>query len=90
MALYWFSQAAEQRDALAFAKLGQMYAQGQGVLQDYQARMWYNLSAAHGEKRSAEARDALAQRMTPAQIAEAQRLAREWKPRMNKLSQTVP
>src|SRR5215510_1422578 len=82
MALFWFSQAAEQRDALAFAKLGLMYARGQGVLQDFiQAHMWYNLSAAHGENRSAEARDALAQRMTPAQIAEAQRLAREWKPK---------
>ena len=91
MALFWFSQAAEQRDALAFAKLGLMYVQGRGVLQDYiQAHMWYNLSAAYGENRSAEARDALAKQMTPAQIAEAQRLAREWKPKMNKSSQTVP
>ena len=91
MALFWFSQAAEQQDALAFAKLGLMYAQGRGVLQDFiQAHMWYNLSAAHGENRSAEARDALAKQMTSAQIAEAQRLAREWKPKMNKSSQTVP
>jgi len=61
------------------------------VLQDFiQAHMWYNLSAAQGETRSAEARDALAQRMTPAQIAEAQQLAREWKPTKNKSSQTVP
>src|SRR5215469_1269834 len=89
MALFWLSQAAEQGDALAFAKLGSMYTKGQGVLQDYiQAHMWYNLSAAHGEKRSAETRDALAQKMTPAQIAEAQRLAREWKPKMHKSSQT--
>ena len=91
MALFWLSQAAEQKDALACAKLGLMYVQGRGVLQDYiQAHMWYNLSAAQGETRSAEARDALAQRMTPAQIAEAQRLAREWKPRMTKSSQPVP
>lgn len=59
-----------------------MYAQGRGVLQDFiQAHMWYNLSAAQGEQRAAEARDALAKQMTPAQIAEAQRLAREWKPK---------
>ena len=91
MALFWFSQAAEQGDALACARLGLMYARGRGVLQDsIQAHMWYNVSAAHGETRSAEARDALAQRMTPAQIAEAQQLAREWKPRMNKSSQTAP
>jgi TPR repeat protein len=82
MALSWFRRAAEQRDPLAFAKLGLMYAQGRGVPQDYvQAHMWYNLSAAHGEKRAAESRDALAKQMTPAQIAEAQKLARDWAPK---------
>ena len=91
MALFWFSQAAEQKEALAFAKLGSMNEKGQGILQDYiQAHMWYNLSAAYGETRSAELRDALAKQMTPGQIAEAQRLAREWKPRMSKSSQTAP
>jgi hypothetical protein len=44
--------------------------------------MWFNLSAANGEKQGAELRDALARRMTPAQIAEAQKLARQWKPKM--------
>jgi uncharacterized protein len=82
MALFWYSLAAEQGDALAFAKLGLMSARGRGVSQDLiQAQMWYNLSAAHGEKRAAEARDALAKQMTPGQIAEAERLAREWKPK---------
>jgi TPR repeat protein len=82
MALFWFSWAAEQGHALAFAKLGWMYAQGRGVLQDFiQAHKWYNLSAVQGEQRAAEARDALAKQMPPAQIAEAQRLAREWKPK---------
>jgi uncharacterized protein len=90
MALFWFSRAAGQEDALAFAKLGMMYSQGRGVLQDFiQAHMWYNLSAAHGEGRSAEARDALAKQMTPAQIAEAQRLAREWRPSEEKSRKTV-
>lgn len=90
MALFWFSRAAAQEDALALAKLGLMYAQGRGVLQDFiQAHMWYNLSAAHGEARSADARDALAKQMTPAQIAEAQRLAREWRPREDKSRKTV-
>ncbi|HEU4504704.1 MAG TPA: tetratricopeptide repeat protein [Nitrospira sp.] len=90
MALFWFSRAAAQEDTLAFAKLGLMYAQGRGVLQDFiQAHMWYNLSAAHGETRSADARDALAKQMTPAQIAEAQRLAREWRPREDKSRKTV-
>jgi hypothetical protein len=43
--------------------------------------MWYNLAAAHGEKSAFASRDALAEHMTPAQIAEAQKLAREWKPK---------
>ena len=90
MALFWFTRAAGQEDALALAKLGLMYAQGRGVLQDFiQAHMWYNLSAARGEARSAEARDALAKQMTPGQIAEAQRLAREWRPREEKSRKTV-
>lgn len=89
MALYWFSRAARQKDALAFAKLGLMYAQGRGVLQSFiEAHKWYNLSAAHGELRSVEARDALAKQMTPAQIAEAQRLAREWTPNEDKSRKT--
>jgi TPR repeat protein len=82
MALFWFERAAAQRDALAFAKLGRMYELGQGVSKNLiQAQMWYNLSVAHGEQRAAEARDALAKQMTAAQIAEAQRLAQEWKPK---------
>ena len=90
MALFWFIRAAGQEDALALAKLGFMYSQGRGVLQDFiQAHMWYNLSAARGEARSAEARDALAKQMTPVQIAEAQRLAREWRPREEKSRKTV-
>ena len=81
MVLFWFSRAVEQGDALAFAKLGWMYAQGRGVLQDFiQAHKWYNLAAANGHGKAAEYRDALAKQMTPAQIAEAQKLAREWKP----------
>ena len=82
MALFWIRPAAEQGHVLAFAKLGWMYAQGRGVLQDFiQAHKWYNLAAANGHGKAAEYRDALAKQMTPAQIAEAQKLAREWKPK---------
>ena len=45
------------------------------------AHMWVNLSAAQGHKKAVKARDILAKKMTPDQIAEAQRLAREWKPK---------
>ena len=55
--------------------------QGHGVPQDYvSAHMWLNLAAAQGEEKAAERRDYVAALMTPEQIAEAQRLARKWKP----------
>jgi hypothetical protein len=61
-----------------------MYANGHGVPQDYvTAHMWFSLSAAQDDGDAAKNRDVIAQRMTPAQIAEAQKLAREWTPKPN-------
>jgi len=81
MALFWFGRAAEQGVVPAFAKLGQMYQEAQGVPPDFvQAYMWLYLAATNGDAPSAERRDILAMNMTYAQIAEAQKLAREWKP----------
>jgi TPR repeat protein len=52
-----------------------MYENGFGVQRDYvQAHMWYNLSAAQGWEAGAISRTKLERAMTPAQIAEAQRL----------------
>ena len=74
---------AEKGDASAQFSLGFMYELGQGVPQDYvQAYMWFSLAAAQGTKGAAEWRERLAARMTPAQIAEAQKLASEWKPKL--------
>lgn len=80
-ALKWYRAAANQGDEHAQALLGTMYFDGRGVTQDYvQAHMWFNLSAAQGSQPAANARDLLSKHMTPAQIAEAQRLASEWRP----------
>jgi TPR repeat protein len=84
-AMKWFNLAAAGGYAKAQLNLGIRYAQGEGVPQDYvQAHKWFNLAAAtYTEKETrdeaAKARDRVAARMTPAQIAEAQKLAREWK-----------
>jgi uncharacterized protein len=43
--------------------------------------MWYSLSAAYGEKRAAESRNAVATRMTTGQIAEAEDRAKKWTPK---------
>jgi uncharacterized protein len=81
-ALSWYRKAAEQGHVGARSELGFMYGLGQGVPQDYViAHMWFNLAAARGYKDAAGNRDKVGARMTPAQIAEAQRLAREWKPK---------
>src|SRR5437867_5249957 len=77
-----FKPLAEKGAAQAQNILGVMYDKSQGVPQDYvQAHMWFNLAAAQGVKQAAEARDRLAPKMSSAQIEEAQRLAREWKPK---------
>jgi len=63
-------------------KLGVIYTNGDGVPQDYvEAHKWFNLAAATGYKDAIKERGIVARKMTPAQIAEAQRLAREWKPK---------
>ena len=56
-----------------------MYEGGTGVPEDLVfAYMWYNLSAAQGNERAQSAKGRIEQRMTREQIAEAQRLSREW------------
>jgi hypothetical protein len=80
-AMKWYRLAADQGERRAQANLGLMYDKGLGVDKDHvRAHMWLNLAAAQGDKLSGKYRDAIArERMTPAQIAEAQKLAREWK-----------
>jgi TPR repeat protein len=77
----WFHLAAGQGRADAQSNLGVMYAEGDGVPPDYvQAFMWFSLAAAQNHKDAIKNRDSAASLMTPAQMAEAQKLAREWKP----------
>jgi uncharacterized protein len=82
-AVSWYRKAANQGDAIGQQFLGEMSLNGHGVPQDYVlAHMWFNLAAAAGIiKGAVEDRDMVAAKMTPAQIAEAQKLAREWMPR---------
>jgi TPR repeat protein len=80
-ALKWLSLAADQSNADAQCNLGLMYADGWGVPKDIvRALMWFNLSAAQGNQEAATKRKDVAPLTTRAQIAEAQKLAREWKP----------
>jgi hypothetical protein len=88
-AMKWYRKAADQGDADAQNYLGVMHEHGHGVPPDYvQAYKWYDVAAARYPAAASERRqetvtnrDRVAARMTAAQIAEAQRLAREWKPK---------
>jgi hypothetical protein len=89
----WFRLAAEQGEADAQSQLGSMYQSGRGVAQDYvRAYMWFSLLGASGEPVDGKLdnklrdidrnlgrtlRDIVAKMMTPQQVVEAQKLARE-------------
>jgi len=78
-AVKWYRLAAEQGHAMAQNNLGLMYATSRGVLQDdKKAHMWWNIARANGEKENADHNiKSITQRMTPADIAKAQDMARQ-------------
>jgi TPR repeat protein len=78
----WFEKAAAQGDANAQNNLGVLYGLGHGVQQNYvRAYMWWSLSVAHStgedQKLAAGNLDIVARKLTPGEIAEAQRLAQQ-------------
>ncbi len=84
-ALRWYQRAAEQGSTLAFGLLGNLYASGIGAPRDYvQAYKWFHLWTQHpngvDDDLSVRLRDALVPVMSPEQVAEAKKLASEWKP----------
>ena len=87
LAADWYRKAADQGNPQAQYNLGLWYARGDaGRPDNVRAHMWFNLAAAsfpdtdiRDRSAASSSRDALAKIMTSAQIAEAQRLAREWK-----------
>jgi S1-C subfamily serine protease len=78
----WFRRGAEQGYSEAQRNLGVSYERGNGVPQDFvQAHLWYNLAAAQGLEVASEFRETVASKMTKSQLAQAQKLARTWRPR---------
>jgi uncharacterized protein len=85
VAAYWLHLAAGAGFPEAQYFLGLMYDKGQGVPQDFVlAHAWLNLAVAHAQPRVRDRwlliRDAVASKMTEAQLWEARRLAYEWRP----------
>jgi hypothetical protein len=77
----WYRLAALQGNPDAQHQLGRCYLIHEGVEKNNTlAYMWLNLAATTGNESARQDRDAVAQRMTDAEITTAQRLSREWSP----------
>jgi len=80
-AITWYRKAAEQGNSLGQRLLGGSYADGLGVEQDYvQAYMWLTLAFEKGDPLAGGVRSTFSGKMKAEQIAEAKRLAGEWRP----------
>lgn len=80
-AAQWYWKAAEQGNAIAQYQLGNMYHLGKGVSQNYiRAYMWLDLASRGGNVSSKDVRRVVASKMSPSEIADAKRMADEWKP----------
>jgi TPR repeat protein len=85
-ALKWYRKAADQGFAIAQFTLGMMYFEGHGVAQDYaEAYGWLNIGSIGGNENSIELRNQVLKKMTPDQIAEGQKKAKEYLLRIEKL-----
>jgi len=74
-----YERDAKDGRAEALYNLGLAYSTGQGVTIDMvAAHKWFNLAAVRGMEAAKNWRNQVASEMTTGQIAEAQRLAREW------------
>ncbi len=78
-AVKWYRLTADQGLASAQYNLGVMYDNGRGVPQDdVEAYKWWNLAAAQGNAFAKSHKEIVEKKMTRQQIAEGQRLSREW------------
>jgi len=82
----WYKKAADQGLTISEYALAWVYANGDGVPTDnVRAFMWWNLAAAQGFIGAKTNRNTIGKRMIRAQIAEARKLSREWKPKRHNL-----
>jgi len=76
-AVQLFQKAANQNLPVAQRQLGAMYESGRGTSQDLiEAYRWYSQAAANNDPEAARSMNALAPRLTPDQIKEAEARAK--------------
>ncbi|MBN4079800.1 sel1 repeat family protein [bacterium AH-315-C08] len=78
-AMKWYRLSAKQSHRDAQNNLGAMYSKGEGVAQNFvEALKWFVVSADNGSEGGRKNIDIVEKRMTPGQISQARKLAREW------------
>jgi len=76
-----FQVLADRGDDDAQYMMGILYAEGNGVPQNYvEAYKWFNLSAAHDNRKAKAYREKIGRKMATEQIALAQKLSSTWEP----------
>ena len=79
-AIRWYDEAVRNGDPRGFYKLGDAYEQGNGVEADpVRALMWYSLASEQGYEQAAARVERVADRLDPAQRAQAEALAADWR-----------
>lgn len=85
-----WEESAKLGESQSQRALGLMFREGRFVLQDYvKAHMWLNLAAASGDADAANERDRLALKMTTDQVAQAQKLALDFKPETRPVARNI-
>lgn len=80
----WYRFAAQEGEAESQYMLGMLFIHGKGVPKDLvKAMMWHRLAEAQKDTRSTEVIKWLSANMTPEKIAEADRLVRQWRPKLS-------
>lgn len=75
----WLKLAAEQGYGLAQYELGLIYGTGHGLdIDQVQSYVWLNLASAAGVQQAVTARDDVMRSLNPKQLAQAQKISREW------------
>jgi hypothetical protein len=86
-ALKWMTASAEQGHSIAQARLGMIYAKGEGVpVNNIEAYRWFSLAAKSGDPKakattvSETNRAVIFKRLSPAERQEAEALVEDWRP----------
>lgn len=75
----WYTRAARQGDQYAPFNMGTMYYRGEGVNKDFiNTYYWFDIAMTNGNIKAKKWRDRIAERMTPEQLAKAQKLLQQW------------